>query len=45
MSLDGESGFAAVVNFHPDFVTGRYCTDVYARPHVGNLEDAVLLGT
>ena len=42
VSLDGESGFSAVVNLHPDSVTGRYYTDVYARPHVANLEVIVL---
>ena len=42
MSFDDEPGFSAVVNLHPDSVTGRYYTDVYARPHVENLEEAVL---
>ena len=42
MSFDDEPGFSAVVNLHPDSVTGRYYTDVYARPHVENLEVAVL---
>jgi len=31
LSLDGESGFSAVVNLHPDSVRGRYFTDVYAK--------------
>jgi ribosomal protein S18 acetylase RimI-like enzyme len=42
LSLDGESGFSAVVNLHPDSVRGRYFTDVYARPQVENLENIVL---
>ena len=42
LSLDGESGFSAVVNLHPDSVRGRYFTDVYARPQVENLENMVL---
>lgn len=42
ISLDGESGFSAVVNLHPDSVRGRYFTDVYARPQVENLENIVL---
>ena len=42
MSFDDEPRFSAVVNLHPDSVTGRYYTDVYARPHVENLEVAVL---
>lgn len=42
MSFDDEPGFSAVVNLHPDSVTGRYYTDVYASPRVENLEDAVL---
>jgi ribosomal protein S18 acetylase RimI-like enzyme len=42
VSLDGESGFSAVVNLHPDSVRGRYFTDVYARPQVENLENIVL---
>lgn len=42
ISLDGESGFSAVVNLHPDSVRGRYFTDVYARPKVENLENIVL---
>jgi ribosomal protein S18 acetylase RimI-like enzyme len=42
MSFDDEPGFCAVVNLHPDSVTGRFYTDVYARPHVENLEEAVL---
>jgi ribosomal protein S18 acetylase RimI-like enzyme len=42
LSLDGESGFSAVVNLHPDSVRGRYFTDVYASPQVENLENIVL---
>jgi ribosomal protein S18 acetylase RimI-like enzyme len=42
LSLDGESGFSALVNLHPDSVRGRYFTDVYARPQVENLENIVL---
>jgi ribosomal protein S18 acetylase RimI-like enzyme len=42
VSLDGESGFSAVINLHPDSVRGRYFTDVYARPQVENLENIVL---
>jgi len=42
LSLDGESGFSAVVNLHPDSVRGRYFTDVYASPQVENLENLVL---
>lgn len=42
MSFDDEPRFSAVVNLHPDSVTGRYYTDVYARPRVENLEEAVL---
>jgi ribosomal protein S18 acetylase RimI-like enzyme len=42
VSLDGESGFSAVVNLHPDSVRGRYFTDVYARPQVESLENIVL---
>ena len=41
ISLDGESGFSAVVNLHPDSVRGRYFSDVYAKPHVENLEEVV----
>ena len=42
LSLDGESGFSAVVNLHPDSVRGRYFTDVYASPQIENLENIVL---
>jgi ribosomal protein S18 acetylase RimI-like enzyme len=42
LSLDGESGFSAVVNLHPDSLRGRYFTDVYASPQVENLENIVL---
>ena len=42
VSLDGETGFSAVINLHPDSVRGRYFTDVYARPQVENLENIVL---
>lgn len=42
VSLDGESGFSAVVNLHPDSQTRRCYTDVYARPNVQNLENLVL---
>ena len=42
VSLDGESGFSAVVNLHPDSLTRRCYTDVYAKPHVHNLENIVL---
>lgn len=42
VSLDGESGFSAVVNLHPDSLTRRCYTDVYARPNVQNLENVVL---
>jgi ribosomal protein S18 acetylase RimI-like enzyme len=42
VSLDGESGFSAVVNLHPDSLTRRCYTDVYARPNVQNLESVVL---
>jgi ribosomal protein S18 acetylase RimI-like enzyme len=42
VSFDDEPGFSAVVNLHPDSVTGRYYTDVYARPRVESLENIVL---
>ena len=42
MSLDGESGFSALVNLHPDSVRGRYFTDVYASPQLSNLDSIVL---
>jgi ribosomal protein S18 acetylase RimI-like enzyme len=42
VNFDNEPGFSAVVNLHPDSVTGRYYTDVYARPRVENLEKVVL---
>ena len=42
VSLDGESGFSAVVNLHPDSLTRRCYTDVYASPRVENLENVVL---
>lgn len=42
VSFDDEPDFSAVINLHPDSVTGRYYTDVYARPRVENLENVVL---
>ena len=42
VSFDGETGFSAVVNLHPDSLTGRCYIDVYARPRVENLENLVL---
>jgi ribosomal protein S18 acetylase RimI-like enzyme len=42
VSIGDEPAFSAVINLHPDSVTGRYYTDVYARPHVQNLEKVVL---
>ena len=42
VSIGDEPAFSAVINLHPDSVTGRYYTDVYARPRVENLENVVL---
>ena len=42
VSIGDEPAFSAVINLHPDSVTGRFYTDVYARPRVENLENVVL---
>lgn len=42
VNFDDEPDFSAVVNLHPDSASARYYTDVYARPHVENLENVVL---
>jgi ribosomal protein S18 acetylase RimI-like enzyme len=42
VSIGDEPAFSAVINLHPDSVTGRYYTDVYASPRVENLENVVL---
>lgn len=42
VGFDDEPDFSAVINLHPDSVTGRYYADVYARPRVENLENVVL---
>ena len=42
VSIGDEPAFSAVINLHPDSVTGRYYTDVYARPRLENLENVVL---
>lgn len=42
ISFDNEDGFSAVVNLHPDSLTRRCYTDIYARPGVENLESVVL---
>lgn len=38
LSLDGESGFSAMVNLHPDSVRGRFFPDVYVSPEVARLD-------
>jgi ribosomal protein S18 acetylase RimI-like enzyme len=45
VGFDDELGFSAIVNLHPDSASGRYYTDIYARPHVENLENVVLWAT
>ncbi len=42
LSMDGESGFSAVVNLHPDAVRARFFPDIYAMPHLTNVEDLAL---
>ena len=42
ISFDNEDGYSAVVNLHPDSLTRRCYTDIYARPGVENLESVVL---
>jgi ribosomal protein S18 acetylase RimI-like enzyme len=42
VGFDDEPDFSAVINLHPDSVTGLYYADVYARPRVENLENVVL---
>lgn len=38
ISFENESGFSAVINLHPDSLKGRYFTDIYAKPHVKDLD-------
>ena len=42
LSIDGESGFSALVNLHPDAVRARFFPDIYAMPHLTNVEDLAL---
>jgi ribosomal protein S18 acetylase RimI-like enzyme len=42
LSIDGETGFSALVNLHPDAVRGRFFPDIYAMPHLTNVEDLAL---
>jgi ribosomal protein S18 acetylase RimI-like enzyme len=42
ISFDNEPGFSAVLNLHPDSVTSRYFTDIYAKPSVEVLDDVVI---
>ena len=42
IGIDDEPGFSAVVNLHPDVVTGRFFTDVYAKSNLESLEVIVL---
>lgn len=42
LSIDGEAGFSALVNLHPDSVRSRYFTDVYASPKLDDLGFVVL---
>jgi ribosomal protein S18 acetylase RimI-like enzyme len=42
LSIDGEAGFSALVNLHPDSVRSRYFTDVYASPKLNDLGFVVL---
>lgn len=39
LSIDGESGFSAIVNLHPDALRGRFFPDVYARPYITSLSN------
>jgi ribosomal protein S18 acetylase RimI-like enzyme len=45
VGFDDELGFSAIVNLHPDSASGRCYTDIYARPHVENLENVALWAT
>jgi len=42
ISFDDEPGFSAVVNLHPDSVKSLYFPDIYAKPHIANLDSVVL---
>jgi ribosomal protein S18 acetylase RimI-like enzyme len=42
ISINDEPGFSAVVNLHPDALKSRYFADVYADPHLNNLDSVVL---